>query len=287
MVLRSLTARLVRFGPATCLAAAFLVGLAVVALVGPVLTSRTPADLDASQGFIPPVWSGGTSAHLLGTDHLGRDVAVLTVYGARLSLLIATVTTVVGAVTGTVLGLVAGYKGGLIDTVISRLADAQLSLPFIVLALAVVVSMGPSIGAIVFVVAASIWVPYARVVRAEVLQLKSAEFVDLARVADLPLRRILWRHILPNVMPSVLVLATLDFGKVIVFEASLSFLGLGIQPPSTSWGLQIAEGRSYLTEVAPWLVLVPATILALTALSANLLGDAARDRFDPQLQVAS
>jgi peptide/nickel transport system permease protein len=183
---------------------------------------------------------------------------------------------------GTVVGLISGYSEGWGDIVLSRVIEAQLSLPVILVALSIAISLGPSFRTTVLAIAITSWVPYARVVRSEVLVLKRSDFTALAIVTGLRSSKILWRHILPNVLPSVVVLATQNFGHAIVYEAGLSFLGIGVQPPDVSWGLMIGQSYLYIISV-PWLVLAPAFALALTALSTNLLGDIIRDRLDPTL----
>lgn len=257
--------------------------LTLAAIFGPMLLPETPAHLDLRRTFQPPVFMGGTWANPLGTDQLGRDVLTMVVYGARVSLTIAFASVLVGGALGSLLGMVSGYSGGWVDTLFARVADAQLALPYIVVALAVVMAFGPSFPVVVGVISLSIWVPYARVVRSQVLVIRESEYVALGRVAGLRTSKILFRHIIPNVLPSAIVLATLDFGKVIIFEASLSFLGLGIQPPQTSWGLAIAESRTYLTS-GWWIVAMPGIALALTALSSSVIGDALRDWADPRLK---
>jgi peptide/nickel transport system permease protein len=198
------------------------------------------------------------------------------------SLLVALTAALAASLIGTVVGLISGYSEGWGDIVLSRVIEAQLSLPVILVALSIAISLGPSFRTTVLAIAITSWVPYARVVRSEVLVLKRSDFTALAIVTGLRSSKILWRHILPNVLPSVVVLATQNFGQAIVYEAGLSFLGIGVQPPDVSWGLMIAQSYLYIISV-PWLVLAPAFALALTALSTNLLGDIIRDRLDPTL----
>ncbi len=265
----------------------FVLALAVlIALFGPLVFPGDPNLVDLAKALRPPVWAGGTWEHWLGTDQLGRDSFLRLIHGARVSLGIAAVATLLGAVIGTLIGMLAGYLGGWADALLSRLIDIQLALPVIVLALAVATVLPPSVISIVVIIAVSTWVSYARVTRAEALVLQNSEFVALSTVAGLRLPKILGRHILPNVMPSVLVMMSMDFGKAIVFEASLSFLGLGVQPPLSSWGSLIADGREFIIAM-PSLVLIPSIIVAVVALSANILGDWVRDRIDPSLGAVS
>jgi peptide/nickel transport system permease protein len=261
--------------------ATYVIGSLIVPLVFDLNYART----DLSSSLRPPTLGAGNTKHLFGTDQLGRDVAARLAYGARISLTIAVFSLFFAAIVGSTAGMVAGYNGGPIDAVLSRLMDAQLSMPFIMLALVIVLAVGPSLAGTVLVIAASSWVPFARIVRAEVLVIGKADYVALAQVAGIRGSMILWRHVLPNLASPILVLLSMDFGKVIIYEAALSFLGLGVQPPATSWGLMIAEGRTYL-QTAPWLALVPAFALAMVALAANLIADYVRDRLDPRLALA-
>jgi len=198
------------------------------------------------------------------------------------SLLVAVSSVFLASSIGTLVGLISGYFEGWIDVVAARIIEAQLSLPLILVALAIVIALGSSFQTVVLAIALSSWVPFARIVRSEVLVLKHHDFVDLAVVAGLGGPAIIRRHILPNVLPSVVVLASQNFGQAIIYEASLSYLSLGVQPPQVSWGFMIAQSRIYLASV-PLLVLAPAVTLAVTALSANILCDLLRDRLDPTL----
>lgn len=257
-----------------------------MAVLAPRLGGESLAQVDLSQTLVRPVWSaGGSWSHPLGTDQLGRDLLGRLAYGARVSLLVAVAAAFLASVFGTALGLVAGYFEGWIDVIADRVIEAQLSLPLLLVSLAVVIALGPSLGTVTLAIAVSSWVPYARIVRGEVLVLRSSEFVDLSVVAGLSAVTILRRHVLPNVLPSIVVLASQNFGQAIIYEASLSYLSLGVQPPEVSWGLMIAQSRVYL-ESAPWLVLAPAILLALTALAANVIGDLVRDRLDPTLSFS-
>jgi peptide/nickel transport system permease protein len=273
--------------PALAVAAiAVLAAVVVAALVRPWVDPEPLGRVDLGRTFLPPIWSeGGTWRHPLGTDQLGRDVFTRLAYGARLSLLVAVTAAGLSAIVGTAVGLLTGYFEGWIDVVASRVIEAQLSLPLILVALALVVGFGASVPTLIAAIAISTWVPYARVVRSEVLVLRRSDFVALSIVTGLRPPTILWRHVLPNVLPSVIVLASQSFGQAIIYEASLSYLGLAVQPPGVSWGLMIAQARIFLSSRA-WLVLAPALALAVTALAANILGDLVRDRLDPTLEAA-
>lgn len=238
------------------------------------------------QSFIvslnPPAWqNGGSLNHILGTDNLGRDLLSRLIYGARLSLTIALFAIVLAGAIGIFLGLLAGYVGGVIDGLIMRVVDAFLAMPFILMALAIVAALGPSTPNIIVIMAITNWPRYARLVRGEVLTIKQSDFVLLARVAGLPSWRIALKHVLPNVANSILVLATLDIGRVIILESSLSFLGVGIQPPDVSWGLMLSDGRSYLG-VAWWMTVMAGSAILITVLCVNVFGDWLRDQLDPR-----
>jgi peptide/nickel transport system permease protein len=266
-------------------AATLLTGVALMAILAPLLARQDLGLVDLSRTLLPPAWAGGGSwAHPLGTDQLGRDILGRVAYGARISLVVAMASALMACLFGTLVGLLSGYFEGWIDVIAARVIEAQLSLPVILVALAIVIAVGPSLQTVILAIAISSWVPYARVVRSEVLVLKRSDFVALSVVTGLRSATILRRHILPNVLPSVIILASLNFSHAIIYESSLSYLALGVQPPLVSWGQMIAQSRIYLAS-APWLVLAPALTLAVTALSANILGDALRDRLDPRLNT--
>jgi peptide/nickel transport system permease protein len=222
-------------------------------------------------------------AHLLGTDHLGRDVLSRVIFGARVSLLVGFAAVLVGGVVGAALGLVAGFRRGWADTAIMTLADAQLAFPFILLAIGIIAVLGPSFPTLILVVGLSGWVAYARIIRAQVLVLRSREFVDAIHGLGGGVARIVARHILPNVVSSLVVIATLELARAIVLEATLSFLGLGIQPPTPSWGGMVHEGREYL-DSAWWISTVPGLVLMTTSLVVSRTGDWLRDLLDPTLR---
>jgi len=235
-------------------------------------------------GFRPPAWAdGGTWANLLGTDRLGRDLLTRIIYGARVSLTAGVVTVLVATAVGVAVGLVAAYFRGRVDAVLMQLTDATLSIPIILLALILAVTVGPSFGNVVFAIAAILWARYARVIRGEALSLMERDFIALARVAGCSPARIIAVHLFPNILNTVVVLFTLQVGDVIIVEAALSFLGAGIPPPTPAWGSMVAEGREFIT-TAWWVSFFPGLAILLVVLSFNLLGDWLRDRLDPKLR---
>ena len=262
-----------------------LVTLALVAIFADALAPHNPELGSLGERFHPPVWqAGGTAEHLLGTDHLGRDVLSRLVFGARVSLVVGFTAVVVAGVLGTALGILSGYLGGWVDQVIMRVTDTWLALPALTFAIFLAAIVGPSASNIVIILAAVYWTRYARVIRSEVLSLKERDFVRLAIVAGCSKRAIMRRHILPNVLNSAIVLGTLMLGVVIVAEASLSFLGVGVPPPKPAWGLMLADGKKGLMAGYWWLTVLPGTCIMLLVLSANLLGDWLRVKLDPQLR---
>jgi len=252
----------------------------VAALAAPWLAPHDPARADFAHGLRPP----GTPGHPLGTDQLGRDLLARVLYGARLALFIGICTVAATAVVGGLLGLVTGFVERWPSAVIMRLADVQLSFPFILLAMTINVIVGLGLRNIILSLSAAGWVVYARVVRGEVLSVKQRDFVHAAAALGAGRARLLFRHVLPNVAPTIIVVASLQFSQFIVAEAAISFLGFGVQPPTPAWGSMLAESRDFLY-VAWWLAAFPGAALALTALGVNLLGDSLRDSFDPKLRV--
>ncbi len=257
--------------------------LLFTAAFAPVLAPVDPTKQSPRDKWVPPaLTTRGSWAHPFGTDNLGRDVLSRVIYGARVSVSAGFLVILVAATFGSLMGALAGYFGGLADTLIMRLVDFQLSFPFVLLAIIFMAIFGPGFYNIVIALAIALWVNYARLVRGETLKLRELEFVQAARAIGVPRLAIIRRHILPNVLPGILVLATLDVAFVIIYEASLSFLGLGIQPPTPSWGILINEGYRYLAE-AWWMTVFPAAAIILTSLGINLLGDWLRDTIDPTL----
>jgi peptide/nickel transport system permease protein len=247
----------------------------------------SPADPDAQslrQRFAPPVWQeGGSWAHALGTDRLGRDVLSRIIWGSRVSLAAGVVTVLLASAVGAAVGLVAGYYRGRIDATLMRITDATLSFPIILLALILAVTVGPSFVNVVIAIAVILWARYARVIRGQVLALMELDFITQARLAGASAWRIITRHLLPNTFNTLIVLLTLQVGYVIIVEASLSFLGAGIPPPTPAWGSMIAEGRDFITS-AWWVSFFPGLAILLVVLAFNLLGDWLRDTLDPRLR---
>src|SRR2546426_1057560 len=263
---------------------AFVLLLVVTALAAPLLAPHDPVRQSLRARLAAPTLEGADGrAHPLGTDHLGRDVLSRTLYGARVSLLVGFAAVVVGSVVGAALGILAGYRGGWTDTVVMTMADAQLAFPFVLLAIGIIGVLGPSFPTLVVVIGLSGWVDYARVLRSQVLVLRSREFVDAILALGGAVPRIVARHILPNVLSTLVVIATLQLARAIVLEATLSFLGLGIQPPTPSWGGMIQEGREYL-DSAWWISIFPGCLLLLTSLVVSRSGDWLRDLLDPTLR---
>ncbi|MDE0187874.1 MAG: ABC transporter permease [bacterium] len=257
-----------------------LLGLLVVA--APLLPLADPGLQDLRARLLPPIFlEGGTWEHPLGTDQLGRDLLARVIYGGRLTFVIAIAAVLVGSVFGTLLGMIAGYRRGWIDTIISRVVDAQLALPFILLAIAIIVSRGRSLVVLVAVLAIISWAQYARVIRAEALSLRERPFILGLRAAGASPIRIIIHHIFPNIGGTVLVLATLEVGTMILAESALSFLGLGVVPPDISWGGMLAGGREFIQD-AWWVVTFPGIAITFVVMSINLLGDALRARYDPR-----
>jgi peptide/nickel transport system permease protein len=267
------------------LGATLLVVLVLLAVFGPWLDLPDPTRTNLRARMVAPTLSWvGLGAHPLGTDQLGRDILSRIIAGSRVTLMVAGAAVLLGGVLGTLLGLISGYFGGWVDRILMRLVDIQLALPLMLLALMVVAALGPSLRNLVGVLALVSWVRYARIVRGQVLAVREREFVQSARAIGASHARIILRHILPNVLTPALVVATLELARVIVLEAGLSFLGLGIQPPDPSWGRMLADGRTYISS-AWWIITFPGLALMLTVLAVNLLGDWLRDFFDPRLAV--
>jgi peptide/nickel transport system permease protein len=262
----------------------FVVALVLVAAAAPWIAPQDPTRQSLRARLKGPTLEAPDGkAHLLGTDHLGRDVLSRMLWGARVSLLVGFAAVGVGGLLGAGLGIVAGYRGGRADTVIMTLADAQLAFPFILLAIGIIAVLGPSFPTLVVVIGLSGWMSYARVLRSQVLVLRSREFVDAIHALGGSMPRVIARHILPNVLSSVVVIATLELARSIVLEATLSFLGLGVQPPTPSWGGMIQEGREYL-DSAWWIATSPGVLLMLTSLAVSRTGDWLRDLLDPTLR---
>jgi len=259
--------------------------LVLAAIFADVIAPYNPEIGTLGDRFQPPAWvTGGSAAHLLGTDHLGRDVLSRLIFGARVSMTVGFMAVIFAGVLGTVLGVLSGYLGGWVDQLIMRITDTWLALPGLTFAIFLAAIVGPSQWNIVIILAAVYWTRYARVIRGEVLSLRERDFVRLAIVAGCSKRKIMRRHILPNVLNSAIVLATLMLGIVIVTEAALSFLGVGVPPPKPAWGLMLADGKKGMMAGYWWLTVLPGICIMLLVLSSNLLGDWLRVKLDPQLR---
>jgi len=262
----------------------FVVALTLIAVAAPWLAPQDPLR-QTLRGRLgkPTLAAADGKAHLLGTDHLGRDVLSRVIFGTRVSLTVGFAAVLVGGILGASLGILAGYRGGFADSVVMTVADAQLAFPFILLAIGIIGVLGPSFPTLIVVIGLSGWVGYARVLRSQVLVLRSREFVDAIHALGGSAGRVILRHILPNVLSSLVVVATLELARAIVLEATLSFLGLGIQPPTPSWGVMVQEGREYL-DSAWWISTFPGVVLMLTSLVVSRTGDWLRDLLDPTLR---
>ncbi len=270
--------RMVRENKLAVISFGVIILFVLAAVFAPLLTPYTYDEMDLANRLAPP-----SAAHLLGTDEGGRDVFTRLLYGARVSLLIGIVPTLLSMAIGAALGILAGFAGGKTDTVIMRIADVMLAFPSILLAMVLMYMLGDGLINIFLTLSIVNWASVARVVRAETLRLKELEYVEAARVTGVSRSKILLRHILPNCIPTLIVLFTLNVPSSILTESGLSFLGLGVQPPAASWGLMVNQGRQYLY-TAPWLSFAPCVAIMLTVLAFNFLGDGLRDVMDPHLQ---
>lgn len=268
-----------------------LIGLVMIflvsatALAAPLLAPADPALVAVAERLHPPMWQeGGSPVHILGTDSLGRDILSRMMYGARVSLLVGCVSVFLAGLIGVSLGLVAGYIGGWPDTVVMRIADIQMAFPFILLAITLMAVLGSSLGNIIFTLAITGWVQYARMVRGQVLSLREKEFVDAARCVGVPRFRIMWRHILPNTISPIIVLASFGVSAAIIAEAGLSFLGLGVPLSVPSWGAMLSQSRAVQSK-AWWPAVFPGLAITATVFGINVVGDWLRDVLDPHLRI--
>ncbi|MGH7389378.1 MAG: ABC transporter permease [Candidatus Rokuibacteriota bacterium] len=248
------------------------------------LAPHSPTDGELRMRTAPAAWvEGGSTTHVLGTDDQGRDILSRIIHGTRISLAVSLTAVLLAGTIGTVIGLIAGYRGGLIDAALMRLADIGLSMPLILIAVVVAAVTGPSFRNVILVIGFLLWPRFARQVRGETLSIKENDYIALARVAGRSGPYIVWRHVFPNVIPTLLVVSTLQMAYVILLEGSLSFLGVGVPPPNPAWGLMIAEGR-HLVWTAPWVAAFPGIVMAVTLLALNMFGDWLRDKLDPKLR---
>lgn len=260
-----------------------LVLMGILAVFGGALTPHDPTAQQLSDRLQPPLLWGGTGEHVLGTDQLGRDLLSRIIDGTRVSMLVAVSVVLIAGTFGVVAGLTAGYFGKLVDAVIMRVADLQLAFPGILLNLVILYALGASTTLLIVVLSMNGWMVYARMTRSLVLSVRKSEYIEAAEIAGASHRRVMFGHILPNLTSSLLTLGVLEFARIILAEASLSFLGYGIQPPDSSWGLTIAQGQDYLTS-AWWLVVIPGLVICITVLSANLFASWLRVHTDPRLR---
>lgn len=271
--------------PSAVLGSFILSLLIIAAVTAPILAPHDPGLTNLKLRNVPPAWSaGGSTDHLLGTDPVGRDILSRIIYGARVSLFVGIVVTLLAAALGVMIGLLAGYYGGKTDDILMRIADLFLVFPFILLAVTIIAVLGAGLTNLIITLVITGWVQYARLVRSQVLSLKSVQYVDSARSAGAGDGRIVFRHILPNLLSSVVVLATLQMAFVLLTEAALSFLGLGVNPSTPTWGTMINDGRNYIYN-AWWVITFPGVAILLTVLAINLLGDWLRDVLDPTLRL--
>ena len=274
-----------RRSPVGMIGTFIVVSVVLVALLAPLLAPHDPGQHNRRERFQPPVWmDGGNATYLLGTDQLGRDVLSRLLYGSRISVAVGVASVIIGGAIGALFGLLAGLYGGRVDTIISRAIDTFLALPFLILVLAVIGILGPSLLTIILVLGFTGWATYARVVRGETMAMREREFVGAAVALGASRLRVAAKHVFPNITASVIVLATLDVAATILAESSLSFLGLGVQPPAVTWGLMISSGRDYLSS-AWWLAVFPGLCISYTVLGVIFLGDFLRDVLDPKIDT--
>lgn len=254
----------------------------MMALFAPLLAPHSHDEINLDKKLTPPVWlEGGTSDHILGTDNLGRDILSRLIYGSRASLLVGVFSVFVAGFVGMVIGLISGYYGGWLDHIFMRIVDSFLAIPSILFALVILAIVSPGIVTLIFVIGATNWIVYARLLRGETLSLKERDFVKAARAIGVRDFHIIIKHILPNVFSSFIVVSTLTVATTIIIEASLSFLGLGIQPPDVSWGIMLSDGRDYIA-TNWWISTFPGLAITITVLGIIFLGDWLRDVLDPR-----
>jgi peptide/nickel transport system permease protein len=259
-----------------------ITALVFMALAAPLLAPHDPAAQNLWARLMPPAWKAkGSWSHVLGTDHLGRDVLSRVIYGSRVSLLVGATVVIIAGTFGVVMGLFAGYRGGRTDSFIMRWIDTQVAFPGLLLALIILAVIGPSMITVIIVLSLNGWMVYGRMTRGAVLSVRQTEYVEAAEIVGCKGRRVIFRHILPNLTSPLLTLSILEFARIVLAEAALSFLGLGIQPPATSWGLDVATGKDYIFR-AWWLVTMPGIAISVTVLAVNLVASWMRLISDPQ-----
>jgi len=266
-------------------AALLLLLIVITALAAPLIAPYSPVEVDIEHRLGPPAWmEGGKTEHWLGTDQIGRDLLSRMIYGGRVSLLIGVSAVLVSSTIGVLLGLVAGYFGSRTDWIIMTLINIMLTFPFVLLALAVIAVLGPSLVNMVIVLGVTGWPLYARVIRAETMAIRERDFITAGRALGMSHVRIIFRQILPNLISVVVVIATLQVASVIILESFLSFLGLGVQPPTPAWGNMLGEGRVYMLN-SWWIAAFPGAAIFVTTLAINLMGNALRDWLDPHMKL--
>jgi len=266
-------------------ASVILLAIVASAIFAPAIAPHDPLAVNISHRLAPPVWmEGGTSRHVLGTDQVGRDLLARVIYGGRISLVIGVAAVLISTTIGVLLGLAGGYFGGCPDWTIMTAVNVLLTFPFVLLALAVIAVLGASLGNMIVVLGVAGWPIYARVVRAETMAIREREFILAGRALGMSHARIIFRQILPNLVSPIVVIATLQVAQVIVLESFLSFLGLGVQPPTPAWGNMLGEGRVYMLN-SWWIAAFPGLAIFLTTLAINLMGNALRDWLDPHMKL--
>lgn len=261
-----------------------VLALCIMAIFAPVIAPYDPGKIDTANMLAPPFWSdGGTLSHILGTDNLGRDILSRIIFGSRISLVVGILSVLVAGVIGVAFGIISGYYGGIVDNLIMRLVDAFLSVPTILFCIVFLTVLDPGLPTLIIVIGVTSWVLYARMIRSETLSLREREYVKAARTMGVSDIQIMKRHILPNVMSSIIVISTLSVASTIITESSLSFLGLGIQPPTVSWGIMLSEGKEYVA-TSWWLATFPGLAITITVLGIIFLGEWLRDLLDPRSQ---
>ena len=254
----------------------------LIALLAPLLAPHDPYQQDLLKRLVPPVWdSRGSWEHVLGTDHLGRDYLSRLIYGARISLLIGIGAALISGIIGTIMGVMAGYFGGRVDMIVTFMITVRLSMPVVLVALAVVAIVGGSLQVVIAVLGLLLWDRFAVVMRSSTLQIRSMDYVAAARAVGCSTSRVLMTEVMPNVVNNLIVITTIEIAHAIILEAALSFLGLGVQPPMPSWGLMVSEGKDMML-FEPWLITIPGVALFLLVLAINLMGDGVRDITAPE-----
>ena len=278
----SLLRRRVRGHQGLIIGSLIVVSVLLIALLAPLLAPHDPYQQDLLKRLVPPVWdSRGNWEHILGTDHLGRDYLSRLIYGARISLLIGIGAALISGIIGTIMGVMAGYFGGRVDMIVTFMITVRLSMPVVLVALAVVAIVGGSLQVVIAVLGLLLWDRFAVVMRSSTLQIRSMDYVAAARAVGCSTSRVLMTEVMPNVVNNLIVITTIEIAHAIILEAALSFLGLGVQPPMPSWGLMVSEGKDMML-FEPWLITIPGVALFLLVLAINLMGDGVRDITAPE-----